>query len=51
MSIMNISTDDEAYTFIKRIEEITEDVIATDTEAYDEKVFDHYICSSFGQAG
>ena len=49
--MMNISTDGVAYIFIKRIEKITVDVIVTDTESYDEKVFDHYIFSSCGQTG
>ena len=51
MSRMKISADDESYTFFTRIEEIKADVTVTDREAYDEKVFDHYICRGCGQTG
>lgn len=51
MKRMRISAEDEAYTFTNRIEEITNDVTVTDKEAYDEKVFDHWVCTGCGQTG
>ena len=49
MELMNISAEDEAYTFSTQVEEITDDITVTDQAAYDEQVFDHYICSGCGQ--
>lgn len=46
---MHISEEDEAYTFKDRIEEITNDVTVPDREAYDEKKFDHWVCTGCGQ--
>ena len=51
MRQMRISAEDESYTFTNRIEEITNDVTVTDKEAYDEKVFDHWVCTGCGQTG
>ncbi len=48
-NMMHISPDDTAYDFSTRTEEILKDVTVTDQAAYDEKVFDHYVCKTCGQ--
>ena len=49
MNLMNISAEDETYAFATRVEEVSNDVTVTDREAYDEEIFDHYICTGCGQ--
>ena len=48
-SLMGISTEDERYGFNTKTEDIMGEVTVTDQEAYDERVFDYYICNGCGQ--
>ena len=49
MSQLGLSEDDDSVSVSSSTDDITDEVTVTDKDAYDEKVFDYYVCTGCGQ--